>query len=115
MRNTIATMQAAAEAQDADALFEPIADDFIGSQGMDRQAFRRYVMLVGFRNRKVGASLGPLDVKMFGERATVGFTVALTGGAGWMPEQAQVYEVETGWRREGNDWMLISARWKPSL
>lgn len=115
LRNTVAAMQAAAEAQDADALFEPIAEDFVGSEGMDRKAFRRYVTLVGFRNRKVGASLGPLDVKLFGDRAAVNFTAALTGGAGWLPEQAQVYNVETGWRLDGNEWKLISARWKPSL
>ena len=115
LRNTIAAMQAAAETQDADALFEPIADDFAGSEGMDRKAFRRYVTLVGFRNRQVGVRLGPLDVKLFEQRASVSFTAALSGGAGWLPEQVQVYDVETGWRLDGNEWQLISARWKPKL
>lgn len=108
-------MQVAAEAKDTDALFEPIAEDFTGEDGMDRNGFRRYVTLVGFRAGRVGASLGPLDVKMFGDRASVSFTAALTGGAGWLPEQAQVYQVQTGWRLEGNDWQLISAQWKPRL
>ena len=108
-------MQAAAQAKDTDALFEPIAEDFTGEGGMDRKDFRRYVTLVGFRQARVGASLGPLDVKMFGDRATVSFTAALTGGPGWMPEQAQVYQVQTGWRLEGNNWQLISAQWKPRL
>jgi hypothetical protein len=45
----------------------------------------------------------------------VSFTAALTGGPGWLPEQAQVYQVQTGWRLEGNDWKLISAQWKPRL
>jgi len=115
LRNTIAGMQASAEAQDADALFAPVADDFAGSEGMDRKAFRRYVTLVGFRNRKVGVRLGPLDVKLFDQRASVSFTAALSGGAGWLPEQVQVYDVETGWRLDGNEWQLISARWKPKL
>lgn len=115
LRSTIAGMQVAAQAKDTDALFEPIAEDFAGEGGMDRKDFRRYVTLVGFRQAKVGASLGPLDVKMFGDRATVTFTAALTGGPGWLPEQAQVYQVQTGWRLEGNDWKLISAQWKPRL
>jgi len=108
-------MQAAAEAHDADALFEPIAEDFAGSEGMDLQAFRRYVTVIGLRNQKVGVQLGPLDAKLFGQRATVSFTAALSGGANWLPERAQVYQVETGWRLEAGEWKLISAKWTPQL
>src|SRR5688572_16037789 len=36
LRATIGSMQAAAEARDADALAEPLADDFAGPGGMDR-------------------------------------------------------------------------------
>ena len=115
LRSTIAAMQAAAETHDTDALFEPIAEDFSGSQGMDRQAFRRYVTLMGLRHQKVGVNLGPMDVKLFDTRATVGFTAALSGGANWMPEQAQIYQVDTGWRLEGGEWKLISAKWNPAL
>jgi hypothetical protein len=115
LRNTIAAMEAAAEAQDTDALFEPIADDFTGSEGMDRQSFRRYVTFAGMRARSVNARLGPIDVELFGDRASASFTVALTGGPGLLPDQAQVYEVDTGWRLEGGDWKLISAKWSPRL
>ena len=115
LRKTIAGMQAAAEAHDTDALFEPIAEDFAGSEGMDRQAFRRYVTLTGMRNQQIGVQLGPLDVKLFDQRATVSFTAALSGGANWLPERAQVYQVETGWRLEDGEWKLISAKWEPTL
>lgn len=115
LRNTIATMQKAAEAHDTSALFDPIAEDFVGSEGMDRTAFRRYVTLMGMSHKSVGVSLGPLEVKLFGDRATVKFTAALTGGAGFLPEQAQVYDIDTGWRLEGGDWKLISATWKAKL
>ena len=115
LRSTISRMQAAAEAHDTDALFGSIADDFAGSDGMDRTAFRRYVTFMGMRNQKIGVQLGPLDVKLFGDRATVSFTAAISGGAGWMPEHAQVYQVDTGWRLDGGDWKLISAKWKEQL
>jgi hypothetical protein len=115
LRATIAEMEAAAEAHDTDALFEPIADDFSGGDGMDKQMFRRYVTLVGMRHKQVGVQLGPLDVKMFDDRATVSFTAAITGGAGFLPDQAQVYQIDTGWRLEGKDWKLISANWKEQL
>ena len=115
LRATIASMQEAAEAHDTDALFEPIAEDFSGSEGMDRTAFRRYVTLMSMRHKSVSVSLGPMDVKLFGDRATVKFTAAVTGGPGLLPDQGQVYEVDTGWRLEGSDWKLISAKWKEKL
>jgi ketosteroid isomerase-like protein len=115
LRDTIAAMQAAAEARDTDALFEPIAEDFAASEGMDRQAFRRYVTVMSLRNARVSVSLGPIDVKLFGDRATADFTAAVSGGAGLLPENAQVYDVSTGWRLADGEWRLISAKWTPKL
>jgi hypothetical protein len=115
LRETIAGMQAAGEAGDVDALFEPIAEDFAGSEGMDRTAFRRYVTLMSMRSKNVGVTLGPIEVKLYGERATASFTAAIRGGPGFLPDQAQVYAIDTGWRLDGNDWKLISAQWKPQL
>lgn len=115
LRDTIAKMQAAGEARDVDALFEPIAEDFAGSEGMDRKAFRRYLTLMSMQNKRVGVGLGPIEVKLFGDRATATFNATITGGQGFLPEQAQVYAIETGWRRDGDEWKLISATWKPQL
>ncbi len=115
LRKTIATMQAAAESGDTAALFSPIADDFAGSEGMDRQAFRQYVTVMRLRNARVTVTLGPIDVKLIGDRATADFTAALTGGAGLLPSEAQAYDVNTGWRLEGRDWKLISAKWTQRL
>ena len=115
LRETISAMQAAGEARDVDALFEPIAEDFSGEQGMDKKAFRQYVTLMSLRQRNVGVTLGPIEVKLFGDRATANFTAAITGGPGMLPDQAQVYAIETGWRLEGDEWKLINARWKPQL
>ena len=67
------------------------------------------------RYRDVGVSLGPLDVDLRGEHATVRFTAALTGGAGLLPDSAQVYDVETGWRLHDGEWRLVNAGWKPRL
>ena len=108
-------MQAAAESGDTDALFAPIAQDFSGSEAMDRQAFRRYVVVMRMRNARVSVTLGPIDATLLGDRATADFSAAISGGAGVLPDNAQVYEVNTGWRLEGRDWKLISARWTPKL
>jgi len=115
LRETIAKMQEAGEKGDVKALFEPIAEDFSGSEGMDRTTFKRYVTLMRMRQKDVGATIGPMDIKLFGDRATANFTLGITGGNGLLPDQAQAYEVETGWRLEGDDWKLISAKWKAKL
>ena len=92
LRDTISRMRAAVEARDADALVEPLADDFIGPEGMDRTGARRMAQLLFLRNGKVGATLGPLDVQVQGQGATVRFTAAITGGSGGLlPDSAQVY------------------------
>jgi ketosteroid isomerase-like protein len=116
LRDTIAQMQSAMEARDADALDEHVAEDFIGPDGMDRKDARRMAQLVFLRNRDIGATLGPLQVSMQGEHATVRFSAALTGGSGaLLPDSAQVYEVTTGWRMRDDEWELVSAEWKPRI
>lgn len=116
LRATIAEMQAAVEARDASALQDRLAEDFIGPESMDRDGARRLAQVVFLRNRRIGATLGPLDVTMQGETATVRFTAGLTGGSGpLLPESAQVYDVTTGWRMRGGAWELVSVDWEPRI
>ena len=116
MRDTIAAMQKAGEEHRVSDLMDSVADDFVGQEGMDQKQLRQYLTVISLQNRQVGTTLGPLTIAVTGDRARVAFTLAASGGAGgWMPDRAQVYEVETGWRLEGGDWKLISASWKPKL
>ncbi len=109
-------MQAAAEARDVAAILDPVAEDFVGPEGMDRKVFRQTLALVSLRNEKIGVDLGPMDITLFGDRATASFTAATRGGSGGLlPDRAQVYRVETGWRLETGEWKLISAKWEPVL
>ena len=115
LRAQIAGLEAAIEARDADALAEGLADDFAGPDGMDRDRLRRTAALAWLRNRDVGVALGPVEVELIGDRATARFTAATRGGEGLLPDSAQVYRVETGWRLDDGEWRLISARWEPVL
>ncbi len=113
LREAIAGMQAAAEARDAAAVVEPVAEDFAGPGGLDRDGLRRMLALRFLANQRVGMTLGPLAVTLHGEdRAEVAFTAATTGGSGGLlPETGRVHQVRTGWRRDGGDWRLVSADW----
>lgn len=116
LRDTIAQLQRDIGARDADAVTSVLAEDFVGNEGMDRRGARQLAAGTFLRYREVGAKLGPLQVEMRGDRhATVRFTAAISGGAGLVPQDGQVYQVITGWRLVDGDWMLTSADWTPAL
>lgn len=115
LRATIARMQADAERRDARAVVASVSADFIGPEGMDRDGLRRMLAVVWLRDKQVGVTLGPVQVELIGDGAKATFTAGTTGGAGWLPERAQLHQVNTGWRLEDGEWRLLSASWKPVL
>jgi hypothetical protein len=116
LRDTIDRMQAAAiERRPADFI-QHVADDFVGSGGMDRAALHNLVRVQLLRNASIGATLGPLETKLQEGRAEVRFTLVLTGGSGGLlPERAQGYAVTSGWREVDGEWQLFLAEWQPKL
>lgn len=117
LRSTFAALQQSLEQRDAGAVADHLAEDFIGNEGLDRYGARRLAAGVFLRNRQVGVTTGPLQVRMQGTNsASVQFDAAVTGGSGGLlPEQGQWYRVETGWRLDEGRWRVVSARWQPRL
>lgn len=91
-----------------------VADSFGAQHGsMDRREFHRFMIFQINQNRRLRAQLFPVFVKETGEAtASAHFRVLVTGGAGLLPENGQLFEVETQWLREGNDWLLLQAGWE---
>lgn len=115
LRETVAGLQEAIEERNVSALDEVLAEDFIGPGGLDHRGARRMAQAMFLRYGDVGVSVGPLDVQVEEQHATVSFTAALTGGTGMLPDSGQVHDVETGWRLENGEWQLVNANWKPRL
>ena len=116
LRETMSGLQAAIEARDADAVHELLADDFIGPEGLDREGARRLAHGMFLRYRGVGATIGPLEIRLQDQHATVRFDAVVTGGSGGLlPESGQAYDVETGWRMEDGEWRLVNAQWRQKL
>jgi ketosteroid isomerase-like protein len=112
LREAVAGLQASVETRDASALQDYLAEDFIGPEGMDRAGARRMAALYLMRHDRVGVTMGPLDVSLQEQHATVRFTAALTGGGDrFLPDSGRVYAVQTGWRLEDGEWRLTSATW----
>ena len=115
LRDTITKMQAAGEAGERRKFMQFVADDFRG-QGYDRDSLANMIRIQLLQSQKVGATTTNVEITIFdGGRATANIRTLLTGGAGWLPDRGQLYDIESGWRKDGSDWLLISARWEPSL
>lgn len=116
LRQRMDAIQHAIEARDAAAIDGMLAGDFIGNDGMDKRQARRMAAALFIRYRNVGVNIGPLQVRLHGEsQATLEFTAATTGGDGALPANGQIWDVKTGWRLDGGDWVLVSAEWRPKL
>lgn len=117
VRAQIAAMQAAIDARDAGKVSDLLAEDFVGNDGLDKRGARRMAAGIFLQYRNVTGRIGPVSVELRGDDDAIArFTVLATAGSGGLvPQDGQVFEVETGWHRDGSDWLLRSASWKPKL
>jgi ketosteroid isomerase-like protein len=113
LRTAIAELQEAIEARAPARAVEHLAEDFVGSGNLDRDGARNLLRLMAIRHQQLGLTLGPMQLQLIGDRATVTFTAVATGGSGALiPQSARVWNVETAWRDEDGSWRLISAEWR---
>ena len=118
VRSQVAALQSAIEARSASAVAELLDEDFIGPQNMDRRAARQMAAALMLRHQRIGVITGPLDVQLQGEdRALVRTRAALTGGEGsaLLPDSAQAWRIESGWRLRAVTWRITSLTWTPAL
>lgn len=116
LRDQLQAAQAAIESRDAAALVDVLADDFVGPDGLDRDGVRRMATLQWMQHARVGATIAAIDIKLQDDHATVALRAALTGAAQQsLPDSAQVYSVQTGWRFSEGQWRMTSATWTPGL
>lgn len=116
MRETLGDLQQSVSDRDASALNEFLADDFIGPNAMDRAGVRRLAQGLFLRHRDIGVTSGPLRIELQSGHAIVRFDAVLNGGSGQvLPDAAQAYDVQTGWREVDGKWKLTSVEWKPAF
>lgn len=113
--STIRTMEEAAESGEHLEFITYVADSFEGQQGsMERRDFHRFMIYQINQHRRLHAQFFPIHVREMEEgQASANFRILVTGGAGFLPESGQLYEVETGWILDGSDWLLDKADWQP--
>lgn len=117
VRLQVEAMHAAIEARDAGDVHALLAEDFIGNDGLDRRGARQLAAAIFLRHRDVAARFGPVQVELRGEGDAIArFTVLATGGSGGLlPDNGQLFDVETGWRLVDGEWRLLNANWRARL
>jgi len=112
--HTIDAMTEAVEAGEVDDFMAPVADDFVAANGrLDRRALALLVRRERLARDSIRIRRVDTEVELVGEsRAVASFRALATGGSGLLPDEGRFWRVETGWRREGDDWALISAQWE---
>lgn len=114
IRARIEAMQTALSEGDVRAFMAPVADDFTAStRNLDRRAARFLLRREMLAHDRLRARLADIEITLHGQdRAMATMHAVTTGGSGQIPETGGWYRVNTGWRRDGGDWMMISASWE---
>lgn len=117
LRRQVDALQVAIDTRNAGDIEDLLAEDFVGNEGLDRRGARQLAAAMFLRHREVAAKVGPVSVELRGEGDAIArFSVLATGGSGGLlPEQGQVYQFETGWRRVDGEWKLLTASWTPNF
>lgn len=114
IRQRLDDMVQALADRNARAFLAPLAEDF-GAEtwNLDPRGVRLLLQREMRAHDRLRARLVDVSIQMHGtDRATAEFNAILTGGSGLIPHRGGWYRVSTGWRRDGNDWMMISASWE---
>ena len=112
---TIREMEAKIEDAERGAFMTHIAQDFEGQGGLvNRDRVRAMVIFQLNRYKNLQAQLLPIRVSEVSDTtASAAFSALVTGGKGLLPESGQVFNFETRWRLDDNEWLLYSASWDP--
>ncbi len=117
IRDSIGEMQAAMQEKLPRDFMHHVGSDFTGADGsVDREALHNLLRAQVLGNSSIGVTLGPLQIDVQDQRATVRVTATFTGGNGrWIPERGAVYAITSGWRKDGDDWVCVNAQWQHTL
>ena len=120
VRAVVAEAEAAAEARDASALLDLVADDYRDDRGNGAEEIRRYVRgyLVAHQSIHLLVRIEELELKAT-DLARLRATVAMVGreaesAAAW-DLAADVHEFDVTLAREDGEWRVTRADWRPAL
>lgn len=114
IESRIQAMSDALTEGDTSDFMAPLAEDFTATgRDLDRRAVRFLLRRELLAHERIGVQLFDIDVELRGDdRATARLHAVVSGGTGLIPDTGGWYRLETGWRLDDDEWMLISAAWE---
>ena len=81
---------------------------------MNREQLRAMIIMQMNRYQRLLGLFFPIAVIDLGEgAASAHFRALVTGGPNWIPENGQLFDFDSYWRRVDGDWLLHAANWEP--
>jgi len=119
IRQRITEMETAVEAGEARRFASYLVEDFQGREGIsNRRTARAFVARQLVSQQKVRVQMGPIRVTVNEQNpfyASADFEALLLGGPRLLPDSGQLYRIDTKWRKEEGEWMLVEADWERGL
>ena len=116
IQDALREMAEAIEARQAGPVVRRLAAEFSlarHGEALDREQSRRLLAATLLRYPEISVTLTNVTVLPDGARtdlAEARFNVLTTGGSGaLLPDTGQLYRVESLWRLEDGDWLMVSA------
>ncbi len=113
LRQWLSRVEAAAEAKERRELIGMISPDYTDSRDNERPDIENMLRAYFFRQNSISLLTNIEDVRLIADSAAeIELTVAMAGqNDGVFGFSADAYRFEMELMKEGDDWLLISARW----
>lgn len=113
LRKWIDDAEVAAEQKDRHGLLDMVSENYADGRGNDYQALDRVLRFYFLRQNTVNLATRIDEIKVSGDTAAdVTITVGMAGtNDGALGLSADAYRFEFELENDGDDWLLIGARW----
>ncbi len=113
VRQWVSAGQQAAETKERGDLLDLISPSYVDSRGFDRDDIGDRLRVYFLRQQRIKLLTSIEEIRLYGDTAAeIDLTVGMVGkNDGVLGFSADAYRFELELERDGDDWLLISARW----
>jgi hypothetical protein len=112
IRAQIDVQEQTAEAGEIGAFMDGIAENFGGQRGnLSREQLKELLRIQLLAHTRIGVTLTGIEVEVSKDFAEARFNALLTGGAGFIPDSGDAFDVVTDWQKIDDRWVVVAARW----
>ena len=116
IRGVIEAVRKAAEERDVKGVLAHMDKQYRDAEGNDYQAIKGMLLYYFFRHQKISVIVTNMTIAVDRASASARFQAILSGRTGAsgdiLPEALGAYRFEASFRKEQDDWKILSARWE---